>query len=64
MGTKSIIYNLIKRIYDRENYDADNLFNKLNVYYALEQISSEEYEELMILIKGCNTEHLVTKDKN
>lgn len=64
MGTKSIIYNLIKRIYDRGNYDADNLFNKLNVYYALEQISSEEYEELMILIKGCNTEHLVTKDKN
>lgn len=59
METKSMVYNLIKRIYDRGNYNIDNLISKLNVYYALEQIPTKEYEELMSIIKEDNLESQV-----
>lgn len=44
------IYGLLKRMISTGNYQKEDMQNKLNVFYAVNQITEEQYLELMKII--------------
>lgn len=45
-------YRLCKRIIDRGNYDKDDMMKKLNVFLLNNQLTDEEYQELVNIINA------------
>ena len=45
-----MIYGLLKRMIVTGNYQKDDMQNKLNVFFAVNQITQEQYLELTELI--------------
>ena len=43
-------YKLMKRIIERGGYDAADVMDKLDTYYASGRLTKEQYEELMALV--------------
>lgn len=50
----TLAYRLMKRIIDRGNYDAQTVKNQLAAFMAAEEITVEEYNELMGRVKEEN----------
>lgn len=46
----STIYLLLKRMITTGNYNKEDMENKLNVFFAVNQITEEQYLELLDLI--------------
>ena len=44
------IYELLKRMISTENYEKEDMISKLNVFYAVNQLTKEQYLELMGLV--------------
>ena len=50
-------YKLMKRIIERGGYDAADVMDKLDTYYAACRLTTEQYNELMALVNPpANTE--------
>ena len=45
-----MIYQLLKRMITTGNYDKDDMQNKLDVFFAVNRITEEQYLELTELI--------------
>ena len=45
-----MIYTLLKRMIVTENYEKDDIQNKLDVFFAVNRITEEQYLELTELI--------------
>ena len=45
-----MIYTLLKRMITTGNYEKEDMQNKLNIFYAVNQITDEQYLELTGLI--------------
>ena len=43
-------YRLMKRIIERGDYDANDVMEKLDTFYAAGRMTKAEYEELMAMI--------------
>ena len=43
-------YKLMKRIIERGGYDAADVMDKLDTYYASGRLTKEQYKELMALV--------------
>lgn len=41
-----LLYELIKSIIQKGNYDTEDLLNKLDVYLLADRITKEQYQEL------------------
>ncbi|KEI13572.1 hypothetical protein Z959_02650 [Clostridium novyi B str. ATCC 27606] len=41
------LYKLLKDLIEANYYEKEDMLNKLNVFYAFNQISAEQYKELM-----------------
>ena len=51
-----MIYPLLKRMIVTGNYQKDDMQNKLNVFFAVNQITEEQYLELTELINSKQAE--------
>ena len=51
-----MIYQLLKRMIVTGNYQKDDMQNKLNVFFAVNQITQEQYLELTELINSKSAE--------
>ena len=51
-----MIYTLLKRMIVTGNYQKDDMQNKLNVFFAVNQITEEQYLELTELINSKQAE--------
>ena len=51
-----MIYTLLKRMITTGNYQKDDMQNKLNVFFAVNQITEEQYLELTELINSKQAE--------
>ena len=51
-----MIYGLLKRMITTGNYEKDDMQNKLNVFFAVNQITQEQYLELTELINSKSAE--------
>ena len=51
-----MIYTLLKRMITTGNYQKDDMQNKLNVFFAVNQITQEQYLELTELINSKSAE--------
>ena len=51
-----MIYGLLKRMIVKGNYQKDDMQNKLNVFFAVNQITQEQYLELTELINSKESE--------
>ena len=51
-----MIYTLLKRMIVTGNYEKDDMQNKLNVFFAVNQITQEQYLELTELINSKQVE--------
>ena len=51
-----MIYTLLKRMITTGNYEKDDMQNKLNVFFAVNQITQEQYLELTELINSKQAE--------
>ena len=51
-----MIYTLLKRMIVTGNYEKDDMQNKLNVFFAVNQITQEQYLELTNLINSKSAE--------
>ena len=60
-----MIYTLLKRMIVTGNYEKDDMQNKLNVFFAVNQITQEQYLELTELInsKEAEVEEKPVKEK-
>ena len=47
-----MIYTLLKRMITTGNYEKDDMQNKLNIFFAVNQITEEQYLELTNLINS------------
>lgn len=45
-----MIYTLLKRMITTGNYEKEDMQNKLNIFYAVNQLTDEQYLELTGLI--------------
>mgnify|MGYP004684414385 CR=1 FL=1 len=46
-----MIFNLLKRIIERGDYDADDLKNKLDVFYRAGKITEAQRDEMLASIQ-------------
>lgn len=46
------IKNLLKKLIEKKFYTKEAIIDKLNVFFAMSQISEEDYAELMLLIEA------------
>ena len=60
-----MIYQLLKRMIVTGNYEKDDMQNKLNIFFAVNQITEEQYLELTNLInsKEAEAEEKPVKEK-
>ena len=58
-----MIYTLLKRMITTGNYEKENMQNKLNIFYAVNQITDEQYLELTELINKSAEEVVETKEE-
>ena len=42
-----MLYNLLKNLITKKHYEKEDMLNKLNVFYTFNQITMEEYKELL-----------------
>ena len=42
-----MLYNLLKNLIEKNYYEKEDMINKLNVFFAFNQITQEQYAELM-----------------
>ena len=47
-----MIYTLLKRMITTGNYEKEDMQNKLNIFYLVNQITEEQYLELTELINN------------
>ena len=47
---------LLKKLIQKKFYEKEEIINKLNIFFAMAQISEEEYSELMLLIEDVYVE--------
>lgn len=45
-----MIYNLLKNLINAGKYEKENMTDKLNVFFMFNQITLEQYQELMQVI--------------
>lgn len=46
-----IIYEVLKRVIARGDYDAEDLKNKMDLFKLYDRLTSEQYSELMDLMR-------------
>ena len=51
-----MIYTLLKRMITTGNYEKEDMQNKLNIFYLVNQITEEQYLELTELINSKQAE--------
>ena len=44
------IYEILKRVIGRGGYDKSDLINKMNLYLLYDQLTTEQYDEIMALM--------------
>ena len=42
-----MLYNLLKNLVLKKHYEKEDMLNKLNVFYTFNQITMEQYKELL-----------------
>lgn len=47
-----MIYSIAKNLIERKEFKKDDMIKKLNVFFMFEQLSDEEYKELLDLINN------------
>lgn len=45
-----MIYNLLKNLIEAGKYEKEDMQNKLDVFFAFDRITLEQYQELMEMI--------------
>ncbi len=45
------VYNLLLKLIEKKYYEKEVIVNKINFFYAMSQISEEEYSTLMLKIE-------------
>ena len=60
-----MIYTLLKRMITTGNYEKEDMQNKLDIFFAVNRITEEQYLELTELInsKSAETEEKPVKEK-
>ena len=58
-----MIYTLLKRMITTGNYEKEDMQNKLNIFYAVNQITDEQYLELTGLINKSAEEVVENKEE-
>ena len=58
-----MIYTLLKRMITTGNYEKEDMQNKLNIFYLVNQITEEQYLELTGLINKSAEEVVETKEE-
>ena len=59
-----MIYKLCKKVIISGNYEKEDMQKKLDVYLLCDRITQEQYEELVNMITGNNTEVVEENIKN
>lgn len=49
-----MLYNLLKNLISAGRYDKEDMTNKLNVFFTFDQLTLEEYTELLEMINSSN----------
>lgn len=47
-----MIYNLLKNLITAGKYDKEDMHNKLDVFFAFDRITLEQYQELIEMINA------------
>ena len=47
----NLMYDLMKRIIERGGYEKESILNKLDVFFAADRLSEEEYKELSGMVQ-------------
>ncbi|WP_165000431.1 hypothetical protein [Anaerophilus nitritogenes] len=42
-----MLYNLLKNLIENNHYEKEDMTNKLNVFFTFNQITIEQYQELL-----------------
>lgn len=42
-----MLYNLLKNLIYEKRYEKEDMTNKLNVFYTFNQVTTEQYQELL-----------------
>lgn len=50
------LYSMLKNLINNNRYEKEDMTNKLNVFYMYDQITREQYEELMTQINTAEKE--------
>ncbi len=45
-----MLYNLLKNLIENNHYEKEDMINKLNVFFTFNQITTEQYQELLTKI--------------
>ena len=48
------LYDLLKNLINHGRFEKEDMTNKLNVFFAFNQITLEQYQELMALVNPKN----------
>jgi hypothetical protein len=51
-----MLYNLLKNLITNKRFTKEDMTNKLNVFYTFNQITQEQYEELLGMVNGTSVE--------
>lgn len=51
-----MVYSIAKNLIERKEFEKDNIIKKLNVFFMFEQLTENEYEELLNLINNPRAE--------
>lgn len=56
-----MLYNLLKNLIENNHYEKEDMINKLNVFYAFNQITLEQYTELIGVVNPTLNEEVTTR---
>ncbi|EDS78056.1 hypothetical protein CBC_0679 [Clostridium botulinum C str. Eklund] len=57
------LYKLLKDLIEASYYEKEDMTNKLNVFYTFNQITLEQYTELMSKVNPTTKEKVIEKHK-
>lgn len=49
-----MIYTLLKNLVEAKKYNKEDMLNKLDVFFAFDRITVEQYQELLEMINNDN----------
>jgi len=45
-----MVYNMMKKVIENGSYDREDVLNKLDIFFAADRITKEQYDELRDLV--------------